>query len=186
MAPAEADFVTLCDQDDRWHPDKLERLLGGIGGAQLVYSDARIVSPDGERRPALLLDRAAQQPHELRLAAARQLRHRCGLAVPPRAARRRAAVPAAPREGLPRPLAGAGRDGARRDRLSRRAALRLRAARRRGDRAPRRQPATAADPAAPDRAAPQADRRLARRSTTTTGTSSCSSARCCACAAGSG
>jgi hypothetical protein len=48
MAPAQAEFVTLCDQDDRWHPDKLERLIGGIGGAQLAYSDARIVSPDGE------------------------------------------------------------------------------------------------------------------------------------------
>ena len=42
------DFVTLCDQDDRWRPEKLERLLEEIGGAQLVYSDARVVSPDGE------------------------------------------------------------------------------------------------------------------------------------------
>jgi glycosyltransferase involved in cell wall biosynthesis len=48
MAPAEAGFVTLCDQDDRWYPEKLERLIGGIGGAQLAYSDARIVSPGGE------------------------------------------------------------------------------------------------------------------------------------------
>jgi glycosyltransferase involved in cell wall biosynthesis len=48
MAPGEAEFVTLCDQDDRWHPEKLERLIGGIGGAQLAYSDARIVSPDGQ------------------------------------------------------------------------------------------------------------------------------------------
>jgi glycosyltransferase involved in cell wall biosynthesis len=48
MAPPEADFVGYCDQDDRWRPDKLQRLLDGIGGAQLVYSDARIVSPDGE------------------------------------------------------------------------------------------------------------------------------------------
>jgi glycosyltransferase involved in cell wall biosynthesis len=48
MAPAAADFVAYCDQDDRWHPKKLERLLGGIGNAQLVYSDARIVSPEGE------------------------------------------------------------------------------------------------------------------------------------------
>jgi hypothetical protein len=38
MAPPSADFVTLCDQDDRWRPEKLERLLEGIGGAQLVYS----------------------------------------------------------------------------------------------------------------------------------------------------
>ena len=48
MAPPAADFVAYCDQDDRWHPNKLERLLGGIGNAQLVYSDARIVSPEGE------------------------------------------------------------------------------------------------------------------------------------------
>ena len=48
MAPQDADFVAYCDQDDRWHPSKLERLLGSIGGAQLVYSDARIVSPEGE------------------------------------------------------------------------------------------------------------------------------------------
>ena len=47
MAPDAADFVAYCDQDDRWHPNKLERLLGSIGAAQLVYSDARIVSPDG-------------------------------------------------------------------------------------------------------------------------------------------
>jgi glycosyltransferase involved in cell wall biosynthesis len=48
MAPAEADYVTLCDQDDSWHPDKLERLTGAIDDAQLVYSDARVVSPEGE------------------------------------------------------------------------------------------------------------------------------------------
>ena len=48
MAPATADFVTLCDQDDRWHPDKLKRLLGRIAGpTQLVYSDARVIRPDG-------------------------------------------------------------------------------------------------------------------------------------------
>src|SRR5262245_25882007 len=47
MAPAAADFVGYCDQDDRWRPNKLERLLRGIGDAQLVYSDARVVSPDG-------------------------------------------------------------------------------------------------------------------------------------------
>ena len=49
MAPADADFVALCDQDDRWHPDKLQRLLASIAsGAELVYSDARVVRPSGE------------------------------------------------------------------------------------------------------------------------------------------
>jgi glycosyltransferase involved in cell wall biosynthesis len=58
MAPASADFVTLCDQDDRWHPAKLERLLKTIGDGQLIYSDARIVSPDGSLvRPSYWTER---------------------------------------------------------------------------------------------------------------------------------
>jgi GT2 family glycosyltransferase len=48
MVPSSADFVTLCDQDDRWYPEKLERLLNAIGDAKLAYSDARVVSPEGE------------------------------------------------------------------------------------------------------------------------------------------
>ncbi len=47
LAPAEAPFVALADQDDEWHPDKLEALLSGIGDAELVYSDARVVTPEG-------------------------------------------------------------------------------------------------------------------------------------------
>jgi glycosyltransferase involved in cell wall biosynthesis len=58
MAPADADYVTLCDQDDRWHPEKLARLVNGIGSAQLVYSDARIVTPAGELvRPSYWTER---------------------------------------------------------------------------------------------------------------------------------
>ncbi|MBV9310433.1 MAG: glycosyltransferase, partial [Solirubrobacterales bacterium] len=48
LVPADADYVALADQDDDWHPDKLETLLAEIGGAQLVYSDARIVAASGE------------------------------------------------------------------------------------------------------------------------------------------
>jgi hypothetical protein len=48
MAPANADYVAMADQDDFWHPDKLESLLGALGDAQLVYSDARLVSRKGE------------------------------------------------------------------------------------------------------------------------------------------
>jgi glycosyltransferase involved in cell wall biosynthesis len=47
MAPPEAEFVALCDQDDRWRSDKLSRLLAGIKDAQLAYSDARLVTPQG-------------------------------------------------------------------------------------------------------------------------------------------
>jgi glycosyltransferase involved in cell wall biosynthesis len=48
LAPAGAAYVAMADQDDFWHPDKLESLLAGIGGAQLVYSDARIVDREGD------------------------------------------------------------------------------------------------------------------------------------------
>ena len=47
MVPAECEFVALTDQDDAWHPDKLQVLLDAIGDAPLVYSDARIVARDG-------------------------------------------------------------------------------------------------------------------------------------------
>jgi glycosyltransferase involved in cell wall biosynthesis len=40
-------YVALCDQDDEWHPDKLETLLSAIGGAQLVFSDMRVVDEQG-------------------------------------------------------------------------------------------------------------------------------------------
>ena len=48
LAPAEAPLIALCDQDDRWHPDKLAVLRASIGSAQLIYSDQRIVDPRGE------------------------------------------------------------------------------------------------------------------------------------------
>ena len=47
MAPAEAELVALCDQDDVWHPDKLGALRNGLGDAMLVYSDQRLVDPGG-------------------------------------------------------------------------------------------------------------------------------------------
>jgi hypothetical protein len=47
LAPARAELVALADQDDAWRPDKLATLVGAIGEAQLVYSDARIVARDG-------------------------------------------------------------------------------------------------------------------------------------------
>jgi glycosyltransferase involved in cell wall biosynthesis len=47
MLPPEAELVALCDQDDRWYPEKLEVLRGAVGGAQLVYSDQRLVDRDG-------------------------------------------------------------------------------------------------------------------------------------------
>jgi glycosyltransferase involved in cell wall biosynthesis len=48
MVPHDADYVAMADQDDAWHPDKLATLLSEIGSAQLVYSDAHVVSRNGE------------------------------------------------------------------------------------------------------------------------------------------
>ncbi len=47
LAPRDAECVAMADQDDDWHPDKLAKLLGALGDAQLVYSDARVVARDG-------------------------------------------------------------------------------------------------------------------------------------------
>ncbi len=48
--PASAQFVALCDQDDRWYPDKLAACLAELGDpdVQLVYSDMHIVDRDGK------------------------------------------------------------------------------------------------------------------------------------------
>ena len=47
MAPADCELIALCDQDDRWYPEKLETLAAAIGGHQLVYSDQRLTLKDG-------------------------------------------------------------------------------------------------------------------------------------------
>ena len=48
MAPAGAQYVAMADQDDLWYPEKLETLIGALGEASLVYSDARVVDRRGE------------------------------------------------------------------------------------------------------------------------------------------
>jgi len=47
LVPPDAGLVALADQDDRWHPEKLEVLRREIGRAQLIYSDQRIVDSAG-------------------------------------------------------------------------------------------------------------------------------------------
>jgi glycosyltransferase involved in cell wall biosynthesis len=37
------EYLALCDQDDTWVPDKIERLIKAIGVRDLVHSDARVV-----------------------------------------------------------------------------------------------------------------------------------------------
>jgi glycosyltransferase involved in cell wall biosynthesis len=48
LAPADCRFVAMADQDDAWYPEKLATLIGALGSAQLVYSDARVVGRSGE------------------------------------------------------------------------------------------------------------------------------------------
>ncbi len=46
--PPDADYIALCDQDDIWHPTKLETLMTAFEpGTQLAYSDARVVDENG-------------------------------------------------------------------------------------------------------------------------------------------
>ncbi|MBV9193483.1 MAG: glycosyltransferase [Solirubrobacterales bacterium] len=47
LAPAEARYVAMADQDDYWYPEKLAKLVRAIGPAQLACSDARVVARDG-------------------------------------------------------------------------------------------------------------------------------------------
>jgi glycosyltransferase involved in cell wall biosynthesis len=47
LVPSDAGLVALCDQDDRWYPEKLATLRAAIGDAELIYSDQRLVDADG-------------------------------------------------------------------------------------------------------------------------------------------
>lgn len=47
LAPREAEFVALSDQDDIWYPEKLATLRRAIGDAPLAYSDARLTDTGG-------------------------------------------------------------------------------------------------------------------------------------------
>ena len=48
LAPPQAPYVALADQDDRWYPQKLEELRSNLRpGSRLAYSDMRIVARDG-------------------------------------------------------------------------------------------------------------------------------------------
>ncbi len=48
LAPSEAEFIALSDQDDFWHPDKLQTLLSQFDDqTTLVYSDMNIVDDNG-------------------------------------------------------------------------------------------------------------------------------------------
>ena len=51
-------YIALADQDDIWKPYKLERFANEIQNHLLIYSDAILMSPDGQ-----LLDRQLTRPN---------------------------------------------------------------------------------------------------------------------------
>lgn len=64
------DYIALCDQDDRWHPDKLAWLVNGIGNHSLICSDAVVIDGSGEKiassfrkYQAIYIPSLRKQPH---------------------------------------------------------------------------------------------------------------------------
>lgn len=50
LRAATGDLIALCDQDDRWHADRIERAVAVFSTRprlQLVHSDARLIDADG-------------------------------------------------------------------------------------------------------------------------------------------
>lgn len=65
-----APFVALADQDDRWRPDKLERLAGRMAdGVRLVHGAMRLVEPDGTPLAGAAPTRRSADPTLLHLLA---------------------------------------------------------------------------------------------------------------------
>ena len=41
------DIIFICDQDDFWHPHKIERMTSMLGDSLLMHSDARLIDSEG-------------------------------------------------------------------------------------------------------------------------------------------
>jgi glycosyltransferase involved in cell wall biosynthesis len=62
------DLVALCDQDDVWHADRLERMAAEFAqqpGLLLLHSNARLIDAQGAALPASLFETLQVQPFEL-------------------------------------------------------------------------------------------------------------------------
>ena len=59
LSACTGDLIALSDQDDVWHPDRLDRVVSAFQGRpslQLLHTDARLVDADGLPLGATLLD----------------------------------------------------------------------------------------------------------------------------------
>ncbi len=50
------DYIALCDQDDIWHPNKIERQLSAIGNYSLIYHDSEFITEGGISKNAKISD----------------------------------------------------------------------------------------------------------------------------------
>ena len=55
IAATTGDVVVLCDQDDLWEPDKVERLLEALDEVELVHTDATLIDANGDPLGTTLL-----------------------------------------------------------------------------------------------------------------------------------
>ena len=44
---ANGQYIALCDQDDIWHPDKIQTLMQYVTGASIVYCDSELIDEEG-------------------------------------------------------------------------------------------------------------------------------------------
>lgn len=54
---AKGAYVALCDQDDKWHPEKISKLYGAIGDAALVYANSVLCNENMEPIGVTIADR---------------------------------------------------------------------------------------------------------------------------------
>ena len=50
-------YIALCDQDDYWMPDKIEKLIKGIGSHSLIYHNSLFVNEQGQSLNKTIADR---------------------------------------------------------------------------------------------------------------------------------
>ncbi|RMC99279.1 glycosyltransferase family 2 protein [Aquitalea palustris] len=48
LKAAKGDYIALCDQDDIWEANKIERLLEHIGDADLIHSNCSLIDENGQ------------------------------------------------------------------------------------------------------------------------------------------
>lgn len=48
IALSKGAFISICDQDDIWYPEKIEALVNNIGSARLIYSNSELIDEKGD------------------------------------------------------------------------------------------------------------------------------------------